>query len=626
MCGITGYYKFKESGDLSSQLRESTAKLSLRGPDMSGIWEQGKVGFGHRRLSILDTSEQGKQPMLDTSGRYSLIFNGEIYNFRELRLELEKEGIKFRSDTDTEVLLYGLIKWGKAFLKRLNGFFAFAFYDRESDYLIVARDRFGIKPLVFYFDEYSCFFSSELKALTCFPIPKKINRESLNLYFQLTYIPVPFTIYKDVHKLEPGEMIEIDNGAMSKERYYNLEKERTVISNFDNAKNQLRKLLDDSVTKRLIADVPLGTFLSGGIDSSVISTIASHHVDELHTFSIGYKDHPFFDETGYAELVAKKIGSHHHTFKLGNDDLLENVKNAIDYFDEPFADSSALPMFILSKLTRGQVTVALSGDGADEIFSGYNKHEAWMRSLEKSALNSLIKSDKFILRMLPKSRQNKWTNYIRQAYKYQQILHANTTEKYWRLASFIPQKEVEMLLNNDWRAELDEIKEGLLGDLESDDLNSSLAMDVKLVLSGDMLTKVDWMSMSNSLEVRVPFLDHNVVEFAFQLPDEFKMQGKFRKYILKEAFKDDLPVELMSRGKHGFEVPLLDWFKNELLSELDSLVFNKERNEELGIFNWSELSTIRKQLHSRNPGDVHIKVWQLYVFMNWLKNSELGFN
>ena len=616
MCGITGYYAFEEVRQ--EALGDATDAMKQRGPDMSGSWQEGHVGLGHRRLSILDTSDKGRQPMSAADGRFQLIFNGEIYNYRELRGELVSAGYSFTSETDTEVLLAALMEWGKAAIEKLNGFFAFAFYDVESDYLLVARDRFGIKPLVYHHGHKGVFFASELKSLMAYGLPKELNRKALSLYFELTYIPPPFTIFENIHKLRPGHFLEIRKGSISLSSYYQLPyPAENPYRDYDSASQAIRSTIEDSVLARLVSDVPLGTFLSGGIDSSIVSAIAAKHTTDLHTFSIGYQDHPFFDETHFAESVARKIGSHHHTFKLSNEDLLQHVEQTIGYFDEPFADSSALPMFILSHLTRKHVTVALSGDGADEIFSGYNKHEAWVKARQRNAVNALIRSFGFLLRILPKSRQNKWTNLFRQLDKYRQLLAMDAKDRYWHLAAFIPSKEIDRLVLPKMRESIQGFREELIDFVDDDEINAVLALDVQLVLAGDMLTKVDWMSMANSLEVRVPFLDHRVVAEAFRVPEASKIKGKERKFILKDTFRKDLPDELFTRGKHGFEVPLLDWFRRELSGDLEEEVFNPSRLKEQGIFESSAVMDLKKQLHSSSPGDVHIKIWQQYVFQKW---------
>ncbi|MEP4535281.1 MAG: asparagine synthase (glutamine-hydrolyzing) [Cyclobacteriaceae bacterium] len=621
MCGITGIFAFNPIGRVHLiHLEEATQRLQSRGPDAHNSWFDDTVGLGHRRLSIIDTSAEANQPMVDPSGRHRIVFNGEIYNFRELKKELSDAGVNFHTESDTEVLLQAYIVWGEACLEKLNGFFAFAIYDAGEQSLFVARDRFGIKPLYFLQDENKVLFASEMKSLLAFGIPKEIDKESLHLYFQLTYIPAPKTIFQGVQKLLPGQLMTIKEGKVELKKYYEIPYGSPSETDYSSAKKKLQDVLRSAVHKRLVSDVPLGAFLSGGIDSSVIVALASEQVSGLKTYSIGFKDNQYFDETQYAHLVADKYKTDHHTFSLSNDDLLAEVDQVLDYIDEPFADSSALPVHILSRKTREHVTVALSGDGADEIFSGYNKHTAWLLSHENSNANKFIRAMSGVWSVLPKSRYTGLTDTIRKLNKFATLLKMSEREKYWFLASFVSNHKISSLLKTDWHSDADklgELKDLLVNSIQSGSINSMLANDSRLVLEGDMLTKVDRMSMANGLEVRVPFLDPEVVKFAFSIPGDFKISGKYRKIILREAFREYLPEELFTRPKHGFEVPLLSWFRKELKGKLDQLVFDQARIEEQGIFEWAEIKRIKQKLYSLDPGDVHIQIWSLLVFQRW---------
>lgn len=622
MCGIAGIYASdKIAENQLAKLDLALSKLAKRGPDAQGIWSCDHALLGHRRLSIIDTSANGNQPMEDASGRYVIVFNGEIFNYRSIRSRLNAKGYQFANETDTEVLLYAWIEWGESIVNELNGFFAFAIYDKHEQQLTLVRDRYGIKPLVYFHQDNTCFFASELKALMEFDIPAKIDKLSLNLYFQLTYIPPPHTIYVGIKKLRPGHLLRIKNGVIEEVEYYKIPYlEKTSHSSFEKAKQQVRETLTQSVIDRLVADVPLGTFLSGGIDSSIVSLIAAKEISDLSTFSIGYRDHPFFDETHYAELVAKKYHTNHHTFRLSNQDLLDHVAEVVDYIDEPFADSSALPLYLLSRLTKKHVTVALSGDGADEIFSGYNKHAAWQMAAQKGLKNGIFSAMSPLFKLAPQSRNSFFSNKFRQLNRYADSLKLKLNDRYWFLASFQQAAFRGQLLNSTYFEDLEGFTKNFL-DFPDADLNRVLHHDVKLVLSGDMLPKVDMMSMANSLEVRVPFLDYRLVSLAFQLPATFKIKGADRKHVLKEAFRNELPPELYQRGKHGFEVPLLDWFKNQLAGELNHMVFNQELINSQGIFNWEVINGIKIKLFSNNPGDVSISIWQLYVFQKWWTQS-----
>lgn len=625
MCGITGIFAFNEIGRMQLiHLENATRAISKRGPDHHDTFLAEQVGLGHRRLAIIDTSHAGNQPMSDQSGRYTLVFNGEIYNYQQIRQDLIKKGYQFNSDGDTEVLLTLLIAEGVDALQKLNGFFAFAFYDDKNQKMLVARDRMGIKPLLYYSDPDKFLFASEMKSVLTYKIPRQLNKKALNYYLQLNYLPAPATMIEGVHKLMPGEYMEIQKGReLVTQKYYDIPSpvndDAKIDLSYDDAKNKLIELLEQSVKDRMIADVPLGTFLSGGIDSSVITALASKQTDQLNTFSIGYRDDHFFDETAYADLVAKKFNTNHTVFSLTRDELLHHVDEVIDYIDDPFADSSALPVYILSKKTREHVTVALSGDGADEIFSGYNKHEAWQKSFQGGMTNSLIKPLKGLLQVLPKSRSGKLGNIFRQLLKYSQMLQLDPAERYWFLATFQQEWATKEALRPDYYEWDSSLKESYLSYVKGSSFNNFLLADTKLVLPNDMLTKVDLMSMANHLEVRVPFLDHKIVEFAFSLPASYKIQGDLRKRILQDAFRDILPAELYKRPKKGFEVPLLPWFKNEMKSTLAKELFNQSFIEEQGIFEWAYIKNLQDQLHSINPGDVHAKIWALLVFQKWYK-------
>jgi len=483
----------------------------------------------------------------------------------------------------------------------------------------------GIKPLIFAKTATSVYFASEMKAMMAFNIKRDIDFVSLQQYFQFNYIPSPSTIFKNVHKLKPGHFLVINNkGEIQEEEYYKIPKTTAYLNlNYEEAQVSLRKILEESVQKRLVSDVPLGSFLSGGIDSSIIATIASKHKENLNTFSIGFKDNPYFDETAYADLVAKKIKSNHTVFSLSNNDLYESLNDLLDYIDEPFADSSAIPVYILSKRTRQELTVALSGDGADEIFGGYNKHKAEYQVQQHSMMNKLVGLGLPLWKIMPKSRHGKISNTFRQLERFAEGQKLSTAERYWRWCSFAPESYPYGLLKEDLQTtqiQYEKRKEEILKHFSaSGDINETLYTDMNLVLVNDMLTKVDLMSMANSLEVRVPFLDHELVNFAFQLPAEFKVNKSGRKTILKDAFRNDLPPELYSRNKMGFEVPLLQWFRSDLKALILDDLLSDQFIQEQNIFNIETIRGLKKQLFSNNPGEIHAQIWALIVFQKWYK-------
>lgn len=632
MCGITGYYSFSEKSESNLiKVRQSTDKMFLRGPDCGNIYSQGPVALGHRRLSIIDTSTGAQQPMADISGRYTIAFNGEIFNYKELSEKyLQQTWQRIggpRTTSDTEILLYLLIEYGKECLPWLSGFFAFALHDKETGNLLIARDRYGKKPLNYYHTSEEFAFASEMKSLLEWGIPKKLNYSVLHQYLQLNYIPPPQSMIEGVSKLKPGHYMRLNaSGLQEYHAYYQIEIVPDTYDRYtyDEAQAILIEKMDESVRERMISDVPLGAFLSGGIDSSVVVALASRYTDKLSTFSVGYKDNAFFDETRYAKLVAEKYKTNHTVFSLTNNDFLEHVYDVLNYLDEPFADSSAIPEYILCHHTRKHVTVALSGDGGDEVFAGYNKHAAEWKMRQSSFINSLVKTGLPLWKMLPRGRSNKITNLFRQLYRFAEGGSLSVKDRYWRWASFNTVAQANQLLTKESLAKVDyplmeNERQQILRHLGDMDFNELLLTDMDLVLGGDMLVKVDMMSMANSLEVRSPFLDYKVVDFAFSLPEAYKINGQMKKRIVQDAFRKMLPDEIYNRPKHGFEIPLLDWFKNELWGLINDDMLSRAFIEQQGIFDVEAIEQLKKKLHSSSPKDSHATIWALIVFQYWWK-------
>ena len=626
MCGITGILAFNEKGkQYLNKVSAATYSLFKRGPDGEGIYFNKNVALGHRRLSIIDTSNAASQPFTETSERYTIVFNGEIFNYKQLRNQLETKGVKFKSQSDTEVLLQLYISDKEKCLEQLDGEFAFAIYDSQNEELFLARDRFGIKPLYYYKDDERFVFGSELKALMSFDIPKVIDKTALQLYFHLNYIPSPYSIFENVKKLESGTFMKVNLKGITEEKKYYLipySSELKNIPTYESAQKTFKSLLESSVQQRMIADVPLGTFLSGGIDSSIITAIAAQNTKHLNSFSIGFKDEPLFDETEHAQLLAKKYKTNHTVFQLSNNDLFANLQQVLDYTDEPFADSSALAVNILSMHTKKHVTVALSGDGADELFAGYNKHAAELKARRGGLKASLVKSSHSILKQLPKSRNSKTGNKIRQLEKFAEGMKMSPQERYWQWAKWSGYTS-EQIFSKKYSSDInanafEKSKSNILKNI-SDDYNSVLLTDMQLVLENDMLVKVDRMSMSQSLEVRVPFLDHKIVDFAFSLPADYKIDSKSRKKIVRDTFKDLLPPELLLKKKQGFEVPMLKWFKTDLKSMITNELLEDKFIDEQGIFDLDEIKKLKAQLFSSSPNDAVEKVWALIVFQYWWK-------
>jgi asparagine synthase (glutamine-hydrolysing) len=626
MCGITGIMAFNEIGRMHMiHLAQSTQLLKHRGPDYQNTFIDERVGLGHRRLSVIDPSPQGHQPMSDSSGRYRIVYNGEVYNYKELRRQLQNKGVNFHSESDTEVLLNLFIYQGAACLEHLNGCFAFAIFDSVKNELFLARDRFGINPLLYYHDNDKFVFASEMRSVLAYNIPKALDYESLNLYLELNYVPAPFTMLQGVKKLLPGEYLRINSSEVHPQRYYQIPQNSNTESEstYHHQKTKIVSLMEEAVSKRLVADVPLGAFLSGGIDSSIVVALASRHTDQLSTFSIGYSDQPFFDETNYAQLVANKFRTRHTVYSLNNQELYNHLFEVWDHMDEPFGDSSVLPTYILSKYTRQSVTVALSGDGADELFGGYNKHLALQRSLDGGFGNTLVRALAPLATFFPKSRNNAIGNKMRQLDRMAQGLSLSMPERYWFWAGIATGKQALAALNSESLVNLNQVavkgrRQQILKRFGSNvNLNDILYTDMQLVLPNDMLCKVDGMSMAHGLEVRVPFLDHELVNYVFSLPAISKVNNGMRKRILQDSFKEVLPTELYNRPKKGFEVPLLDWMRTELNGVIENELLSEHVLKDQGLFDVSYITQLKKKLRSRNPQDSPARVWGLLVFQKW---------
>ncbi|MBS1682538.1 MAG: asparagine synthase (glutamine-hydrolyzing) [Bacteroidetes bacterium] len=631
MCGITGIFAFNLVGKFNLvNIAAATKALHTRGPDNQDIYHDAFVGLGHRRLSVIDTSVAAHQPMWDETQRYAIVFNGEIFNFQELKKELEGRGVtSFFSHSDTEILLKLFILDKEKCLNKLNGFFAFCIYDKQNQSFFVARDRYGEKPMLYLFDDDKFIFGSEMKSILTYGIEKELDYTSLHTYLQLNYIPAPRTIFKNVKKLLPGHFLKVESRKIEIEKYYSItdppNNQHPPITNYQDAKEKFKQLLEASVQRRLTADVPLGSFLSGGIDSSVVTGLAAKHKPDLHTFSIGFNDEKFFDETNYARLVANHFKTEHTVFSLTNNDLFEHVHSILDYLDEPFADSSAINVYILSKETRKHATVALSGDGADELLAGYNKHAAFYKTIHAGAKENFVSAMHPFWKLMPKSRNGFVSNKLRQLERFAEGTNLSSQKRYWRWAGFAKEVEAfklfsEQSKNNFDKQEYELFKSDLLKLIpEKESIRDILLTDFNLVLPNDMLMKVDLMSMANGLEVRSPFLDYQLVDFVFSLPDEFKINSEIRKRIIQDSFKDFLPAKLYNRPKKGFEVPMLKWLRRDMKAMIKDDLLSEKFIREQNIFDYKSIRKLKRKLFSFSPGDIHARVWALVVFQWWWK-------
>lgn len=609
MCGINGIVS-KEEFDSEDLIRIMNQKIDHRGPNASGSFNNSHVGLGHVRLSIIDLSEHANQPFSDDSQQFQLVYNGEVYNYQELQ---KKYQLNCKTSSDTEVIFEGLKKIGAPFIEELNGMFALAFYDIQKNEILIARDRIGIKPLYIFQNSSKIAFSSELKGLKS--IQKElgnvtINQDAINSFLHLGYIPKPLTIYNEIQKFPPGSIGFIKNQKISIQSYWSPEMkiQSEILSDETKAKNQLNDLLSSSINYRLKSDVPFGTFLSGGIDSSVVSAIAQNVSNtKIDTFTIGF-DNPKFNEAGFAKEVSNHIGSNHHEFMVSENDAKELVDDIIHYYDEPFGDSSALPTMLVSKLAKQHVTMTLSGDGGDELFHGYGFYN-WANRLSKPAIKNSRKLIGTAL-SLGDNRMKRASNVFKYP-KNQMKSHIFSQEQY-----YFTQKEIKeaLIQQNNYPSFMDQ-EFPLDRELSAKEKQS--LFDIKYYLRDDLLTKVDIASMKYSLETRVPILDHRIVEFALNLDEHLKIKEGDQKYLLKQVLYDYVPKKIFDRPKRGFSIPLQKWLQEDL-NYLIKENLSKEAIESAGLVKYE---FVERLLNRFENGEDYLftRVWAIVVLQCWHK-------
>jgi asparagine synthase (glutamine-hydrolysing) len=629
MCGLTGFFLSNKSMDrnkLMQNLNEMTSALTHRGPDAKNIWinNQNTLGLGHTRLSIRDLSFLGNQPMLSSCGGYMIVYNGEIYSHSELKEELIKKGVQFKSTTDTEIILESISKFGfKETLLKLNGMFAIAVYDKKRDKLFLARDRIGIKPLYWGKIENNFFFGSELKSIKKFFSFKNIlSKIAINYFIKWGFITAPLCIYKNIYKLIPGEFIEVDNNInIIQNKYWGLSENiknqdlKKSNLNFEESLSGLENLIDDSVKKTLVSDVPLGCFLSSGIDSTIVTYFAKKNSKKkIKTFSVGFSESEF-NESEEAKEIAKYIGTEHHNIYFSNQDIITHFDALDEIYDEPFADPSQLPTSLISEYSKKSVSVILSGDGGDELFGGYNRYtEPFKRMYNLSFKSKLIK----IMSNLSDSNLDK----IEKLFLIPDIKKRVRTFKKEDLGkTYISLLTMFEDLNDILKAECVE-------DISNfDQFNNSIKnyfekfmyFDTMHYLPDDILTKVDRASMHYSLEVRVPLLDHRIVEFAWSLPREYKLNINKQKIILRKLLEKKIPKKLINKKKIGFGIPTDNWLRTILLNKCNYFL-DKERIEKFGIFK----SDFVKQLwddQKNNKVNYGYKLWNVVMLQKWLDKN-----
>lgn len=594
MCGIAGKFNFDQKPVLEGELKAMADAITHRGPDQAGFWINKNVGFGFRRLAIIDLSPAGNQPMSDAEGTIWIVFNGEIYNFQSLRKELEKDGVQFRSKSDTEVIIYAYKKYGVKCLEKLRGMFAFAIWDENKKELFAARDRLGKKPFKYYSDKNTFIFASELKAiLRCPEVKKEPDQEAIANYLSFQYVPHPATGFVGIKKLPPAHYLIVkESGELKIERYWNLDyREKWYLSEKEWTKKIIEKLAE-AVKLRMISDVPLGAFLSGGTDSSAIVALMSQFSSApVKTFSIGFKEEGR-NELPYARLTAEKFKTDHHEFVV-TADVVNLLPKLIHNYEEPYADSSAIPSWHVAEQTRQHVTVALNGDGGDENFAGYLRYNLYQLAHRYPNTAKLLGPLLTKIKIKSPWRRRKAARFLKNL-------------KYYPLVTCF----------NKHAEQADKILEEKFRQAPADDqLDKLLWVDINSYLPDDLLVKMDMATMAHSLEARSPLLDHEFMELTAKIPSSLKLKGGVNKYIFKQALKEILPAEILNRPKMGFVVPLDHWLRNELLSYLKATLLNAKALARSPVGK-DEASRLVNE-HAASQNDYSNELWTLLTLELW---------
>jgi asparagine synthase (glutamine-hydrolysing) len=609
-----------------------TDSLAHRGPDDKGykVWqlEKAQLGFGHRRLSIIDLSPLGHQPMYSKNGRWCIIFNGEIYNYQEIRDELLAKGYTFNSHSDTEVIMSAFDCWGKEAVHKFVGMFAFALYDMTENKVHIYRDRVGVKPLFYYWKDGLFMFASELKAFHQHPAFKKeLNMDAVALYFMNLFVPAPYSIFKDTHKLFSGHFITIslDKPKVDIEKYWDVydyyAKPALNISEED-AKVEVEKLLKSACEYRMVADVPVGIFLSGGYDSGITTALLQKdRTEKLKTFTIGYEN-KFFTETEEAKAVANHLGTDHTEYIVMTDEAIDIMCGLPEFYDEPLGDASFVPTTLVSRLARKSVTVALSADGGDELFAGYQrydyiaKQQKYMKYLptvvSKSAANILSKINPLSIPILNKaynisSRHDKVVNLLE---------NTSVINSYKLFLLYNLENDVKKLIKQPFRILPTTMDIDPPNGQDGDPIQTMLAVDYKAYMVDCMVAKVDRATMSTGLEGREPLLDHRLVEYVAQLPASYKYRDGIKKYLLKDIVHKHIPKDIMVKRKMGFGAPMHTWFEHKIGKDLVKTFLNSDYIQQQGIFNHKEVESLLKPYFEGKSGDFN-RIWLLLVFQMW---------
>lgn len=587
MCGIIGF-----NWSDKKLIEDSKNRLLHRGPDDFGTYTK-KVSLGHTRLSVIDLSKKASQPMKALN--YIITYNGEIYNYKEIKKELKE--YKFKSDSDTEVIIYAYDKWKEKCLEKLNGMFAFCIYDEKKDEFFIARDRFGIKPLYYYNKNKKFIFSSEIKTILLFLEKKEINKEGLSQFFNFRFTLGEETLVKYIRKLLPGHYLKFDtnkNKIIKYKKYYSLKKQEVENKPLSFYKKKLKELLDKSVKRRMIADVPVACLLSGGIDSSIITALAKKYNSNLNTFSIGFDT---TNELPHAKEISEFLKTNHHEYKLNKDKVLNYLDDMVSFIDEPIGDPGFLPIFVLSKKIKKHNKVVLSGDGGDEVLCGYNRYKLFHygKKLKHFAISDF--NNDILKRLKNMKNKEKYSAFF-------EIIRLFDDKELIKLE--IPRFNASNIWKNKYK----------------EDLTNAQEFDIKTLLSNDFFMKADKMSSAFGLEQRLPFMDHELVEFCFSIPLKHKLKLWNEKFILKETFKEDLPKKTTKRRKKGFDVPIDYWFKNILSKRLEDVLRTNNHN----LYNKNYVHYLLKKIKNKrnNPTLNFIlaqKLWSILIFELWYKQT-----
>jgi len=628
MCGIAGFIDFHKKST-TSNIQSMIEPLNHRGPDGEGVSlfksKNAIIGFGHKRLSIIDLSQAGKQPM--ALNHLHITYNGEIYNYQEIKNELLELGHHFNGESDTEMILHAYTEWGIKAVERFIGMFAIALFDEKKQEVVFIRDRAGVKPLFYYQKNDLILFSSELKSFHEHPeFEKKLDLNAVAAYMQYGNVPTPHCIFKNCGKIKPGHYLKInlENKSQQEIQYWNVYdfyNQPKLNLSFPEAKIQTKELLKSAFNYRMVADVPVGVFLSGGYDSTTVSSlIQAESTARLKTFTIGVPDIGL-NEAPYARDIAKHLDTDHTEINCTEQEAIEMIKDLPFFYDEPFADSSAIPTTLVSKAARKDVTVALSADGGDEIFGGYNRYD-FMHRYGKT-LNSIPKAVRKILVGAMGNISSEKIPVLKDKYNFH-----NRYEKLKTVLNDPSEKEIMLSLSQQFNDEqmksvmkseftslptMFQSKE-MLEDFKSP-LSYMMAIDFQTYMLDDILQKVDRATMTNSLEGREPMLDHRILEFAAQLPDEYKYQNGIKKRILREITHDYIPKELLDRPKMGFAIPIAKWLKNELRDHVEEYL-NEDRIEKQGIFNWGFITKLKMDFY-KGRKEYDSKLWYFLMFQMW---------